>query len=160
MAAALKSYFRRANYRFLPRDQVLSKDSMIFELDESDVWNSAVLSPSPESRKPDPKISRKSMAAAAAARGGVTRPASMPIKIPDWSKMFMHEGKENRRIEFDGDDYVEDGGEKGNRLPPHEFLARNRIASLSVHEGIGRTLKGRDLSRVRNAIWQKTGFQD
>ncbi|CAN1253193.1 hypothetical protein LINPERPRIM_LOCUS8253 [Linum perenne] len=46
------------------------------------------------------------------------------------------------------------------RVPPHELLARTRIASFSVHEGIGRTLKGRDLSRVRNAIWEKTGFQD
>nr|DAD26183.1 TPA_asm: hypothetical protein HUJ06_027651 [Nelumbo nucifera] len=26
--------------------------------------------------------------------------------------------------------------------------------------GEERTLKGRDLSRVRNAIWEKTGFQD
>ncbi|CAI0453018.1 unnamed protein product [Linum tenue] len=39
-------------------------------------------------------------------------------------------------------------------------MARTRIASFSVHEGVGRTLKGRDLSRVRNAIWEKTGFQD
>ncbi|CAI0540623.1 unnamed protein product [Linum tenue] len=39
-------------------------------------------------------------------------------------------------------------------------MVRTRIASFSVHEGVGRTLKGRDLSRVRNAIWEKTGFQD
>ncbi|KAL2536810.1 hypothetical protein Fot_18201 [Forsythia ovata] len=39
-------------------------------------------------------------------------------------------------------------------------MARTRMASFSVHEGIGRTLKGRDLSTVRNAIWEKTGFQD
>ena len=48
----------------------------------------------------------------------------------------------------------------GGRLPPHEFLARTRMASFSVHEGVGRTLKGRDLSRVRNAIFEKIGFQD
>ncbi|WMV44728.1 hypothetical protein MTR67_038113 [Solanum verrucosum] len=47
-----------------------------------------------------------------------------------------------------------------NRIPPHEYLARTRVASFSVHEGIGRTLKGRDLSRVRNAIWKKIGFED
>ncbi|CAL1379984.1 unnamed protein product [Linum trigynum] len=44
--------------------------------------------------------------------------------------------------------------------PEFRKMARTRIASFSVHEGVGRTLKGRDLSRVRNAIWEKTGFQD
>lgn len=63
--------------------------------------------------------------------------------------------------ESDNDD---DGEGDGVRIPPHEFLAkqsaRTRTASFSVHEGIGRTLKGRDLSRVRNAVWQKIGFED
>ncbi|BAT11335.1 Os10g0481000 [Oryza sativa Japonica Group] len=47
-------------------------------------------------------------------------------------------------------------------VPPHELLlCRERAAaSFSVREGAGRTLKGRDLRRVRNAIWEKTGFQD
>jgi hypothetical protein len=40
-------------------------------------------------------------------------------------------------------------------------MCRERAAaSFSVREGAGRTLKGRDLRRVRNAIWEKTGFQD
>ncbi|MCI46311.1 hypothetical protein A2U01_0067551, partial [Trifolium medium] len=39
----------------------------------------------------------------------------------------------------------EDEDEDDGWLPPHEFLARMRVASFSVHEGIGRTLKGRDL---------------
>ncbi|CAN4097183.1 unnamed protein product [Withania somnifera] len=47
-------------------------------------------------------------------------------------------------------------------MPPHEWLAkrlgRRQISSFSVCEGVGRTLKGRDLSRVRNAILTKTGF--
>ncbi|KAJ1409209.1 Senescence regulator S40 [Sesbania bispinosa] len=59
----------------------------------------------------------------------------------------------------DEDDEVHSGdGDGGDRVPPHEFLARTRIASFSVHEGIGRTLKGRDLSRVRNAIWGQNRF--
>jgi hypothetical protein len=29
-----------------------------------------------------------------------------------------------------------------------------------VLEGVGRTLKGRDLRQVRNAIWRQTGFLD
>nr|GMC96448.1 Chaperone protein like [Ipomoea batatas] len=32
--------------------------------------------------------------------------------------------------------------------------------TFSVFEGVGRTLKGRDLRRVRNAVFQKTGFID
>ncbi|KAF6145384.1 hypothetical protein GIB67_036895 [Kingdonia uniflora] len=37
-------------------------------------------------------------------------------------------------------------------LPPHENVAK------SMFEGVGRTLKGRDLRQVRNAIWHKTGM--
>ncbi|KAI3461432.1 hypothetical protein Pfo_018095 [Paulownia fortunei] len=158
--AASKSYFARANYRFLPSDQGLTNDSMIFELDESEVWNSAARSQSPDFRKTSSRISRKP-SASAAAKGGVGGPASMPVNIPDWSKILKDEYRENRRRDSDDDDYDEEAAEEnGNRIPPHELLARTRIASFSVHEGIGRTLKGRDLSRVRNAIWQKTGFQD
>ena len=54
-----------------------------------------------------------------------------------------------------GDDY-------DYKVPPHEIiarrLARSQISSFSVFEGVGRTLKGRDLSKVRNAILTKTGF--
>ncbi|KAJ4703905.1 Senescence regulator [Melia azedarach] len=65
---------------------------------------------------------------------------------------------------YDDDDDVDDDNEDddGDIIPPHEWLARklarNQISSFSVCEGIGRTLKGRDLSKVRNAILTKTGF--
>ncbi|GLJ18184.1 hypothetical protein SUGI_0321430 [Cryptomeria japonica] len=42
-------------------------------------------------------------------------------------------------------------------VPPHEFVAHNH-QNFSVVEGIGRTLKGRDLTRVRNAVLKWTGF--
>ncbi|CAM8898407.1 unnamed protein product [Rhodiola kirilowii] len=52
--------------------------------------------------------------------------------------------------------------EEDEMMPPHEWiakrLARSHISSSSVCEGAGRTLKGRDLSRVRNAVLTKTGF--
>ena len=154
--AASKTYCARSNYRFLPNDQALTSDPMIFELDESDVWSAAARSQSPEIRKAsDSRISRKSSSAAGG--GG---PSSLPVNVPDWSKILKDEYMETRRRDSD-EDYDE---EDGDRIPPHEFLARQmartRISSFSVHEGIGRTLKGRDLSRVRNAIWQKTGFED
>lgn len=158
--AASKTYFPRANYRFLPTDREITNNSMMFELDESDVWNSAARSQSPEFRMPSSRVSRKT---AAAARGGAgSRPASLPVNIPDWSKILKDEYRDNRRRDSDDDDFdydEDEAAENGGRIPPHEFLAKTRIAS-SMQEGIGRTLKGRDLNRVRNAIWQRIGFQD
>ncbi|GAB2298878.1 hypothetical protein Dimus_032956 [Dionaea muscipula] len=63
----------------------------------------------------------------------------------------------------DGDDEDEDHHEvEEEMVPPHEYiarrLARSQISSFSVCEGVGRTLKGRDLSQVRNAILRRTGF--
>ena len=166
--AASKSYYGRTNYRFLSGDGPIASGDSMFELDESEIWNSG----SPEYRKPAPssRISKKSSAAKfsdAGNRRAVATASSLPVNIPDWSKILKEEYRDNRRRESDDDDEDDAGEEDGGtgiRVPPHEFLARQLartgIASFSVHEGIGRTLKGRDLSRVRNAIWEKTGFED
>ncbi|XP_074558164.1 protein S40-6-like [Curcuma longa] len=55
---------------------------------------------------------------------------------------------------------VEGEEEGGGWVPPHEYLAREkgRSGSTSVLEGVGRTLKGRDVIRVRDAVWSRTGF--
>ncbi|KAL5716045.1 hypothetical protein ACHQM5_017784 [Ranunculus cassubicifolius] len=51
-------------------------------------------------------------------------------------------------------------------MVPHEYLLARQLrrtqtaCSFFVREGRGRTLKGRDLSRVRDAIWEQTGFED
>ncbi|OIW02877.1 hypothetical protein TanjilG_29653 [Lupinus angustifolius] len=62
----------------------------------------------------------------------------------------------------DSDEDDNDNDEFDSKLPPHEIiarrLARSQISSFSVLEGAGRTLKGRDLSKVRNAVLTKTGF--
>jgi len=69
-----------------------------------------------------------------------------------------------RRRYRDVDDDDEDGEEDDEEemVPPHEFVARNSAQSpmlaYSVLEGIGRTLKGRDMRQVRNAVWRQTGF--
>jgi len=182
--ATSNSYFARQKYRFLSTDlnhhAQLSHDSP-FELDESDIYHhTTTLSISPDFRKPvlSPRLVKKSTSAAAACRPTDSRektggtPSSLPVNIPDWSRILKNEYRRGSDVvddrgdvdddddDVDGDDYF-DGGV---RVPPHELLvrqmARSRIASFSVHEGIGRTLKGRDLGRVRNAIWEKTGFQD
>lgn len=84
-------------------------------------------------------------------------PSSAPVDIPDWSKIYGVNGKKVMR---DGDD--DEDEDDGDRIPPHEWiarkLARSQISSFSVCEGMGRTLKGRDLSKVRNSILTKTGF--
>ncbi|KAF7805720.1 Senescence regulator [Senna tora] len=45
-------------------------------------------------------------------------------------------------------------------MPPHVMVARKSAQTCSVLEGAGRTLKGRDLRMVRNAVWRQTGFID
>lgn len=48
-----------------------------------------------------------------------------------------------------------------DKIPPHELvdrkLARSQISS-SVSEGAGRTIKGREVTKVRNAVMTSTGF--
>lgn len=140
-----------------------------FEFEESDLWNSndAVFPPQEQPTKksilPNSKwASRKPLIKN---RGDHQKQkpmagTSLPVNVPDWSKILRDEYKNGRRENDDEMDSYEDDDEDEDRLPPHEYLARTRIASFSVHEGIGRTLKGRDLSRVRNAIWKQTGFED
>lgn len=111
--------------------------------------------------------------------------SSAPVNIPDWSKIygsksgdgFDGEHEHGHGAYGDGDDdgaghhgdggggggdEDDDGDDDGDMVPPHEWvakrLARTRISPFSVCEGVGRTLKGRELSRVRNAILTKTGF--
>lgn len=97
--------------------------------------------------------------------------SSAPLEIPDWSKIYGRNGNMGSWINdeyglVDGaacNGFVNDDDEEEDvMVPPHEWiarkLARSQISSFSVCEGIGRTLKGRDLSKVRNAILTKTGF--
>lgn len=94
--------------------------------------------------------------------------SSAPVNIPQWSKSYYSSekglslrdddcGDSNDGYNHGGDDDDDEG-----MVPPHEYIARrvarSQIASFSMCEGIGRTLKGRDLSKLRNAILTKTGF--
>ncbi|KAI3994437.1 hypothetical protein MKX01_012694 [Papaver californicum] len=89
---------------------------------------------------------------------------SAPVNVPVLSKAAKERRK--TRVLFDEDvvgnnDYEDDDEEM---LPPHEIVARGSGKSprttFSVLEGVGRTLKGRDLRQVRNAVWRQTGFID
>ncbi|KAG7950527.1 hypothetical protein I3843_13G117900 [Carya illinoinensis] len=77
---------------------------------------------------------------------------SAPVNVPVLAKAMR------RHREFDAIDDVDDDGD-GEMLPPHEIVARvqSPMLACSVLEGAGRTLKGRDLRQVRNAVWRRTG---
>ncbi|WOL09613.1 hypothetical protein Cni_G18366 [Canna indica] len=135
------------------------------EFDEFDVWGCGVEPRQPEFPKPGPSSSRP----AARSKGGDRSTAagsSLPVNIPDWPKILgnyyggSHSSTRGWWEEEDEGNGGEEGGAGAPMIPPHELLCRSRAASFSVQEGAGRTLKGRDLRRVRNAIWEKTGFQD
>ncbi|XP_041026647.1 uncharacterized protein LOC121266869 [Juglans microcarpa x Juglans regia] len=142
------------------------------EFDEADIWSTSTnhhVAPSMENKRTLPisrqpkKVPRKIDNTGNRTAPRASASTSLPLNIPDWSKILKDEYEEHRNRESDEDfDAADDDDEShGNyRLPPHEYLARTRGASLSVHEGIGRTLKGMDLRRVRNAIWKKVGFED
>lgn len=86
---------------------------------------------------------------------------SAPVKVP----ILLSKGAPRRR---NGDElaFVDDGDDDDDEemLPPHEIVARGSGVSprttFSVLEGVGRTLKGRDLRQVRNAVLRQTGFLD
>ncbi|PKI65158.1 uncharacterized protein LOC116206848 [Punica granatum] len=141
----------------------------IFEFDDSEDWTSPsyqAVVPSPNSRKADlpGKLLQPRKAMNTSTPVGATA-SSLPVSIPDRRLKILkddthHDPRHHRQGSGDDDDGNEEGEGVDCRLPPHEHLARRWGASLSVHEGIGRTLKGRDLRRVRNAIWKKVGFED
>ncbi|KAK7320371.1 hypothetical protein VNO77_29787 [Canavalia gladiata] len=143
---------------------------------------SAPTRPIPIASRMIPRVSNSSGSGSASSSNEAKKSAS--VNIPEWSKIYKN--NQNRALksnasrlddydsnhnavvdaENDGgdsdDEYEEKNDEYDSKLPPHEFiakrLARSQISSFSVLEGAGRTLKGRDLSKVRNAVLTKTGF--
>lgn len=78
---------------------------------------------------------------------------SVPVRIPNHMFDFRRGGAPDDDDEL----YYKDEGEI---VPPH-LIVRRRVEgkmAFSVCTGNGRTLKGRDLSQVRNSILRMTGF--
>ncbi|AQK97933.1 hypothetical protein Zm00014a_026021 [Zea mays] len=75
------------------------------------------------------------------------RPLTDPIEIPAATSAARVADRE-----------TDAGGEAA--APPHVLLARRgaAAAAASVCSGQGRTLKGRDLRRVRDSVLRMTGF--
>ncbi|KAK4440106.1 hypothetical protein Salat_0345500 [Sesamum alatum] len=79
------------------------------------------------------------------------RKSSVPVNIPE---------NESRRSWFRYMD-TELDGDDGEMVPPHVIVGRRvagKMMAFSVCTGNGRTLKGRDLSEVRNSVLRMTGF--
>ena len=118
-------------------------------------------SPSSSSSRAIPLIPRSPHVAEYASQSVPIRKMnqSAPMNVPVLSMAMAKE----RSSRFEEDDDGEFDGDE-EMLPPHEIVARGSTQSpkttFSVLEGVGRTLKGRDLRQVRNAIWRQTGFLD
>ncbi|KAA8516543.1 hypothetical protein F0562_016951 [Nyssa sinensis] len=141
--ATRKSYHERPSYIYFggrEGDNSITADNQ-FEFEESDVWNSNEIVPS-EAKKsiPSSRSSKKPARKAAAGGRPIAAATSLPVNIPDWSKILLDEYNKNRRRESDREDLNhDDDNDDGNddevgRMPPHVYLARTRTASLSVHE--------------------------
>ncbi|CAN1306456.1 hypothetical protein LINPERPRIM_LOCUS26808 [Linum perenne] len=121
---------------------------------------SGILAALPELNHPSSPLYRKptvkTIPAPTQSAPGRKLKQSAPMKVPPMISIkqrrsrFRDEGNEDGRF----DDEM--------MLPPHEIVAREnwRQSSQSMLEGAGRTLKGRDLRQVRNAVFRQTGFLD
>ncbi|URD88799.1 hypothetical protein MUK42_27722 [Musa troglodytarum] len=75
----------------------------------------------------------------------VGRNQSAPVNIPAWPRW-----RRGWKAEVSGGSEEEAESEDAEE--------EEMVTTCTVFEGVGRTLKGRDLRRVRNAVLQKTGF--
>ncbi|XP_062217053.1 protein S40-7-like [Phragmites australis] len=95
---------------------------------------------------------------AVAPEAGAAAPRqSAPVRVPVWPGKAARRAEDGRGARMDDESDEEEGEEM---VPPHVVAARRHARSSSVLEGAGRTLKGRDLRRVRNAVLRQTGFLD
>ncbi|KAJ1689533.1 hypothetical protein LUZ63_013688 [Rhynchospora breviuscula] len=79
--------------------------------------------------------------------------ASAPVTIPGGS--CLHLSRERRKWWYDE--------ECAELVPPHVMVSRRSNdgkAAVSLRTGQGRTLRGRELWHIRNAVWKMTGFLD
>jgi len=95
---------------------------------------------------------------------------SAPVQVPvppPWSRGRKWDELNGGSGDGDDDDEELFRGDAA-MLPPHEMVARASAGGgygvpgkpSSMLEGVGRTLKGRDLRRVRDAVLRQTGFLD
>ncbi|XP_065001099.1 uncharacterized protein LOC135634609 [Musa acuminata AAA Group] len=101
---------------------------------------------------------------AASVVGRVRQHQSAPVNIPVWPRWSKGRKADVLNVVEESEAWESakehDEEEEEEMVPPHVIVARSHVTNFSVFEGVGRTLKGRDLRRVRNDVLQKTGFLD
>nr|CAD1840989.1 unnamed protein product [Ananas comosus var. bracteatus] len=125
------------------------------DLGEEEVWSTAEpeepwarpAEPEPTARRWAPREDRHVGGLSLAFEDGA------PVRQPAWRRHANQppaQEPETDRVHAEDEEWV----------PPHVYVAREhaRGVAASVFEGVGRTLKGRDMSRVRDAVWSQTGF--
>ncbi|XP_062187425.1 protein S40-5-like [Phragmites australis] len=138
-------------------------DDDLPDLAEADIWYYSAEGPGPnttasrqgEAEEGTTGVGRR------AVQGGLSRAfgdgrqlaASAPVEVPAWPSRFAVEPEPALPLETEEEEKDDGAG----WVPPHLYLAQ-RQARASVVEGAGRTLKGRDMSRVRDAVWSRIGF--
>lgn len=122
----------------------------------------AAASPSPPSSSARiiPVVPKPKAEYAMSIPGGKIYHQSAPVNVP-----IVPPRARKGWEELDGDVRGAEDIEEEEMLPPHEIVARavskeSPLTTFSMLEGVGRTLKGRDLRKVRNAVWRQTGFLD
>ncbi|GJN09326.1 hypothetical protein PR202_ga27325 [Eleusine coracana subsp. coracana] len=98
--------------------------------------------------------------AAASGAGAAAPRQSAPVRVPVWPGRAPRRAEDGGRRKAGGGGDESDDEDGDEMVPPHVVAARRHARSSSVLEGAGRTLKGRDLRRVRNAVLRQTGFLD
>lgn len=161
--------FLRSHHQSDDRHVDGGETTVDLELMEEDVWS--VVEPDDDPTEESAWAARSGLEASGGERrsngrrlGGLTVTdegrrkrhvaTSAPVKVPDWSKILKVEPVESMHAD------VADGDWESEMVPPHEYVARSRNGDggSSVFLGVGRTLKGRDMRRVRDAVWSQTGF--
>ncbi|XP_019162008.1 PREDICTED: uncharacterized protein LOC109158576 [Ipomoea nil] len=102
------------------------------------------------------KQRRPVTAAAAARRESISLPVNIPGNWPTRTAPWVGGCVDAK----EGGGSVEDDA-AGEMVPPHVITGRRiagKMMAFSVCTGNGRTLKGRDLSQVRNSVLRMTGF--
>ncbi|CAI9097685.1 OLC1v1034155C1 [Oldenlandia corymbosa var. corymbosa] len=155
--AALSSDNRNPNQPLLQRKSSLSPSTTSFIHKTPPSASPTPTQPSPFSR-PIPSIPKPhNFNSYSQSMPGRKFQQSAPMNVP-----IMPRKPRNGSL---ADVDIDDDDAEDEMLPPHEIVARGSAArspktTFSVLEGAGRTLKGRDLRQVRNAIWRQTGFLD
>ncbi|KAK8946344.1 hypothetical protein KSP39_PZI006941 [Platanthera zijinensis] len=138
----------RSRSHLLPQARALPNSSL-----KSSSSRLRAKSPSARRREEDNHHQRSNTSATKLASN---TPSTQPVaRIPNWANIYK-KGERDDGFEEEDEDDEED------RVPPHVWIAkkmaRSQISSFSVCEGAGRTLKGRDQRKVRDAVLTRTGF--